>query len=417
MPAQLPDPAQTATPFQPGWSARFAAMRPSRAIYVLVSLLLLVPCHWQPRLQAGDLASHIDNSWLARLIESGRAQGLEAVRQTTNFLFDLILGGLFKVVGAEAAQRITVSLVVLTFVWGAFAFVSTVSGRRAWHLMPVIAMLAYGWDFQMGFFDFYLSLGLCFWALALGWVWKPWRLAAAAPILALAGLAHALPVVWTLGLLAYLWLAGRTVPRTRSWMIAVSLLAMVLLRALVGGRLIAEWSLQRIFMTSAADKSWTFDAKYYVLLVGLLLVWGALFLDLMHQWGTRRLASSIPFQVCIVSAAGVFLLPATLLIPGFHHALVLISERMALGVSVCVCALLAAARPRMLERYALVAVALIFFGFLYRDERAMNALEDRMQGAVAQSVPGRGLVIRGVKAGMPCGSTNWKVFEDRRSHI
>ncbi|MGA9626747.1 MAG: hypothetical protein WBL65_10010 [Bryobacteraceae bacterium] len=414
MPALLPDAARTAPPFRPGWSARFAAMRPSRAIYGLVSLLLLAPCHWQPRLQAGDLSSHIDNSWLARLIESGRAQGLEAVRQTSNFLFDLILGGLFKVVGAEAARRIAVSLAILTFAWGAFAFISTVSGRRAWHLMPVIGMLAYGWVFQMGFFDFYLSLGLCFWALALGWESKPWRLAAAGPILALAYLAHALPVVWAAGLLAYLWLAGRTAARTRAWMIAVSLLAMVLLRAWTGGTRIAEWSLQRICMTSAADPSWTFDAKYYVLLVGLLLVWGALFLDLMHQWGTLRLASSIPFQVCVVGAAGVFLLPATLLIPGFQHALVLIAERMALGVSVCVCALVGAARPRIWERYALVVVALIFFGFLYRDERAMNALEDRMQGAVAQSVPGHGVVIRGVKAGMPCGSTNWKALEDRR---
>jgi len=414
MPAPLPDTPGTAPPFRPGWSARFAAMSRSRAIYGLVSLLLLAPCHWQPRLHAGDLSSHIDNSWLARLIESGRAQGLEAVRQTTNFLFDLILGGLFKVVGAEAAQRIAVSLAVLTFAWGAFAFISTVSGRRAWHLMPVIGMLAYGWVFQMGFFDFYLSLGLCFWALALGWESKPWRLAAAGPILALAYLAHALPVVWAAGLLAYLWLAGRTAARTRAWMMAVSLLAMVLLRAWTGGTRIAEWSLQRIFMTSAADPSWTFDAKYYVLLVGLLLVWGALFLDLMHQWGTLRLASSIPFQVCVVGAAGVFLLPATVLIPGFQHALVLIAERMALGVSVCVCALVGAARPRILERYALVVVALIFFGFLYRDERAMNALEDRMQGAVAQSVPGHGVVIRGVKAGMPCGSTNWKALEDRR---
>ena len=411
MPAQLPDPPRTARPSRGGWSARFAARSRIGAVYVLVSLLLLAPCHWQPRLQAGDLSY---NSWLARLIESGRAQGLEAVHQTTNLLFDFILGGLFKVVGAEAAQRISVSLVVLTFIWGAFAFISAVSGRRAWHLMPVIAMLAYGWVFHMGFFNFYLSLGLSFWALALAWEWKPWRLAAVAPILALAYLAHVLPVVWTAGLLAYLWLAGRTAPRTRAWMIAVSLLAMVLLRALAGGTLIAQWSLQQIFLTSAADQRWTFDTKYYVVLMGLLLVWGTLFLELVHQWGTRRVASSIPFQVCVVGAAGVFLLPTTLLIPGFHHALVLIAERMALGVSVCVCALLGAARPRMLERYAVVAVALIFFGFLYRDERSLNALEDRMQGAVAQSAPGHGVVIRGVKAGTPCGSTNWKAFEDRR---
>src|ERR1035437_2358501 len=264
MPAQLRDPARAAPPFRPGWSAWFAALSRSRAISVLVSRLLLAPCHWRPRLEGGDLSTHIYDSWLARLIESGRAEGLEAVHQTTNLLFDLILSGLFKVVGAEAAQRIAISLVVLTFVWGAFAFISTVSGRHAWHLMPVIAMLAYGWVFHMGFFNFYLSLGLCFWALALAWEWKPWRLASAAPILALAYLANVLPVVWTAGLLAYLWLAGRTGPRTRSWMIAVSLLAMLLWRAVGGGTLIAEWPLQQIFTISAAEKSWTFDVKYYV---------------------------------------------------------------------------------------------------------------------------------------------------------
>jgi hypothetical protein len=179
---------------------------------------------------------------------------------------------------------------------------------------------------------------------------------------------------------------------------------MVLLRALVDRTFIAEWSLQRIFMTSGTDKSWVFDAKYSVVLVGVLLVWGMMFLELVHHWGMRRMVSSIPFQVCVVGAAGVFVLPVALVIPGFHHALAYIAERMALGVGVCVCALLGAARPRMSVRYALVVVALIFFGFIYRDERTRNALEDRMQGAVAQSAPGHGVAIRGVKAGMPCGS-------------
>ena len=47
-----------------------------RWIYALVSLVLLAPCYWQPRLQAGDLSSHIYNAWLAQLIESGRADGV-----------------------------------------------------------------------------------------------------------------------------------------------------------------------------------------------------------------------------------------------------------------------------------------------------------------------------------------------------
>src|SRR5947209_18394818 len=96
-----------------------------RWIYALVSLVLLAPCYWQPRLQAGDLSSHIYNSWLAQLVESGRADGLTIVRQTTNVLFDLMLGGLFRVCGAEWSQRIGVSIAVLNFVWGAFGLVST----------------------------------------------------------------------------------------------------------------------------------------------------------------------------------------------------------------------------------------------------------------------------------------------------
>ena len=88
------------------------------------------------------------------------------VNQTTNVLFDLLLGGLFQVFNAEFAQRIAVSLAVLTFAWGAFAFVSVVAGRRPWHLLSCIAMFAYGWVFHMGFFNFYLSLGLCFWVLS-----------------------------------------------------------------------------------------------------------------------------------------------------------------------------------------------------------------------------------------------------------
>ena len=47
--------------------------------YLWASLLLLLPCYWQPRLQAGDLSSHIYNAWLVRLIEQGRTQGLVAV--------------------------------------------------------------------------------------------------------------------------------------------------------------------------------------------------------------------------------------------------------------------------------------------------------------------------------------------------
>src|SRR5882672_11182295 len=133
----------------------------------LLSVAALIPCFWQRRIQAGDLASHIYNSWLAQQIGIGKAPGLVLAPMTTNVLFDLILGWLFRIAGSEPTQRIAVSLAVLIFFWGAFAFISAASGRRPWFIAPCLLMLAYGWVFHIGFFNFYLAVGLSFWALAL----------------------------------------------------------------------------------------------------------------------------------------------------------------------------------------------------------------------------------------------------------
>jgi hypothetical protein len=376
----------------PPSKAKLAALGRSPIAYLLTSLLLLVPCFWQSRLQLGDLSSHIYNAWLAQLIESGRAPGLTIVPQTTNVLFDLILSGLFKTLGAEAAQRISVSLAVLTFVWGAFAFVSVVAGRRAWGLMPAIAMLAYGWVLHMGLFDFYVSLGLCFWALALAWEWKPRRVAAAVPVLIVAYVAHGLPVAWTVALLAYLWLARPMPPPKRAILMAASLAAIVAARAVVTGTMSYIWLPQQIVMITGTDQLWVFDDKYLVPFLGLLLVSVLLFGRLLRASGAHNVLSGLPFQIGVLSAAGVLLVPTRLQIPGYNHALVYIAERMSLAVGVCLCALLAAAPMRAYHRYAMAVMALLFFGFLYRDERALNAFEDRMTRLVSQLPPGQRVV-------------------------
>ena len=376
----------------PPWRAKLAALGRSPMAYLPASLLLLVPCYWHSRLQLGDLSSHIYNAWLAQLIESGRAPGLAIVPQTTNVLFDLMLSGLFRALGAEAAQRISVSLAVLTFVWGAFAFVSVVAGRRAWSLMPAIAVLAYGWVLHMGLFDFYVSLGLCFWALALAWEWKPRRVAAAVPVLIVAYVAHALPVAWTVALLAYLRLARPMTPRKRAILMAASLAAMVAARAVVTGMMSYIWLPQQIMMITGTDQLWVFDTKYLVPFLALLLVSMLLLGRLLRASGARNVVSGLPFQIGVLSAAGVLVVPTRLQIPGYNHALVYIAERMSLAVGICLCALLAAAPMRAYHRYAVGVVALLFFGFLYRDEGALNAFEDRMTRLVSQLPPGQRVV-------------------------
>src|SRR4051812_32714026 len=81
-----------------------------RSRVALLSVVLLIPCFWQRRIEAGDLGSHIYNAWLAQQIELGNAPGLVIAPLTTNVLFDLILARLLGVFGPDAAQRIAVSL-------------------------------------------------------------------------------------------------------------------------------------------------------------------------------------------------------------------------------------------------------------------------------------------------------------------
>src|SRR5216683_4119156 len=136
---------------------------------VFLSVLLVVPCVWHPRIEAGDLASHVYNAWLAQLIAKGQASGLYIAKQWNNILFDLMLLRAANLVGLVAAQKVVVSACVLVFFWGVFAFIRAVTERSPWFLTPCIAMLAYGYSFSMGFMNYYLSLGLACFGLAIFW--------------------------------------------------------------------------------------------------------------------------------------------------------------------------------------------------------------------------------------------------------
>ena len=360
--------------------------------YLFASLALIAPCFWQKRIQAGDLSSHIYNAWLAHWIQTGHAPGLAVVPQTTNVLFDLILSALLGPFGAGGAQKIAVSAAVLVFSWGAFAFAAAVSGRRPWWMLPAIAMLAYGWVFHIGFFNFYLSLGLCQWALAL--IWKPTfkRLAIAAGVLLLAYTAHGLPVAWAAALAVYFWLWRTLPPRRRGTLIIGSMGGIIALRLILSRTTMVRWSVRQISNTVGVDQVWVYDDKYLLAMGGLLLAWLAAFLTLSREVGFRKLAAGVPFQWFFLTGAGILLLPTGIQIPGYRHALVYIADRMSLAGGILLCALLAAALPRRFERGVLVIAATLFFGFLYRDDRVLNALEDRIDAAVAQLPPSQRVI-------------------------
>src|SRR5208282_142708 len=88
---------------------------------VAISVVLLLPFFCHKRIEAGDLASHTYNAWLAQLIARGDAPGLYLARQWNNVAVDLALAKLGSAFGFAAAEKIVVSACVLIFFWGAFA--------------------------------------------------------------------------------------------------------------------------------------------------------------------------------------------------------------------------------------------------------------------------------------------------------
>ncbi len=352
----------------------------------LITALVLAPCFWQAHIQAVDLSSHLYNAWLSILIGEGKAPGLAIVSQHTNVLFDLLLAGLMRTLGPWLAEHIAVSIAVLVFFWGAFAMVCAVSGRRPWYTLAFIAVLAYGWTYHMGFMNFYLSLGLCCWAFALLWKqrWKPALCALA--LVALAMVAHALPVAWLAGAMSYTWLARRMPDRARPILMFAAVALLVVARQFLMSHFPTRWEPGQMISMTGAGELWIFQSNYYPLEFMLLVIWLSLFRRLLKSG--EQVLFEIPLQLFVIVAAAVLLLPGAILLPGYNHALRYISERMSLVVGVAGCAVLGSVSPGKRERAAIAVLTGLFFSFLYVDGRAMNSVERLLEQRVAQIPPG-----------------------------
>ena len=259
---------------------------------VLLSILFLVPCFWQSRIQAGDLSSHVYNVWLASLISQGKVHGLWIAPQSTNVLFDLELDWLARHVGLDAAQRIAVSVAVLIFAWGAIAFIFAAAGRNWWFAVPCVALLAYGFVYEIGFFNFYLSMGICLWYLAIFWNGNWRRRIAITPLLALAWLAHPFPVVWAAGTAAYIAIAQRLQPRQRLLLLGLGLLPLLATNFILIRHYQCRWSWKQFVFITGANQVVIYGAKYVFILAGLLFTWFVL----LRKWVKAARRSSTHSQ-------------------------------------------------------------------------------------------------------------------------
>jgi hypothetical protein len=360
---------------------------------LVISALILIPCFWHRHIEAGDLGSHVYNAWLAQLIEHGQAPGLRIAHPSTNILFDYLLSGLAKVFGLQLAEKFSVAIAVLIFFWGAFALVTAASKRAPWFLTPAIAMVAFGWTFEMGFFNYYIALGLSLFALAILWpgasrgTFREWAIAIA--LIPLIYVAHPLGVIWLIAAAAYILVASLIPARFQIFLVAAAAGVVFLLHLYLSHNFIVDRAFDPLYMFNAGDQLVLFGDRYKIVeaLCGVFVA-VATAIDVIARRRERDFwrAYLVPLQLYVIAEIAVFLLPDGVRVPNQPAALALITERLTSISAVLVCCVLGAMLPRKWHLIALAGIALAFFVFLYQDTATINRMEAEV-AALVKTLP------------------------------
>ena len=363
-----------------------------------ISALILVPCWWHRRIEAGDLASHAYNAWLAQLIERGQAPGLYIAKQWNNILFDVALLRTANLFGIAAAQKIVVSLCVLLFFWGVFLLIRTITERPPWFLTPCIAVLAYGYSFSMGFMNYYLSLGLACFGLAILWRARRSEWIAAAPFALLTFLAHPIGFLWLAGTLAYIQIRARL---PGWWKLAQPLAAASAFTAAYWYTshrplLFADWDRGPFYFYNGTDQLALYGKRYFLLagaafLFGLICV--AVDFYARRREGTSWKPFEVPFELYAVTFCATALLPENLRPSIYGGWIGLLGSRLTTISAILGLCFLGCLKPRRWHLAGFSVCAVVFFAFLYQDTGWLNRLEANAEKLVSDLPAGTRVIV------------------------
>jgi hypothetical protein len=354
-------------------------------IKVGISILVLLPCFWHRTIQAGDLGSHVYNSWLAQLVERGQAPGLYMVRQWNNVLADVALTRIAGLLGFPAAERIVVGTSVLIFFWGAFAFIAAATRQAPWSLVPVIAMVTYGWTFQMGFLNYYLSLGLAFCALALFWRARTGYWLVGVALAALAISAHLMGFLWLAGTVVYLKAAER-IPRYRWMLLIAACLTILTIHFYVSHIYRAfqpvSW---HVYYFLGFDQFVLYGRRYRALSMVTFL----LGFSIVASEGIRERKSSTfwrsvraPLELWLIAVFATAMLWADIMMPKYATGFTYVASRLTSVTAILGLCIIGCVPQRRWQTVVFAACAVVFFGWIYQDTGRLSGMEEQAERLV-----------------------------------
>lgn len=361
----------------------------------LISVLLLLPCFWHRRIEAGDLASHTYNAWLAQLIARGQAPGLYIEPRWNNVIVDVTLEKLGSLAGFIVAERILAVLSVLVFFWGAFALISVANRRPPWFLVPAIAMITYGWTFYSGFMNFYLAIGVSFLAVALLWRGRGADFLIAILLAMFALLAHPLGFLCLIGLAAYFRLAEALRGWWRWVLFASAFLIVLGFHYYVIHLRTDYWHTNDFYLMNGADQLALFRVRY-VKLAWIAIAFGAFcFLyGVLREWRTvsAEWIFRAPLELWVVLLFTAAMIPEVMWFSQNPMPFALAISRLTSVAAVLGLCLLGSVKPRIWHLAGLGLCAIVFFVWSYQDTGMLNDMERQVETMVSRLPYGRRVI-------------------------
>ncbi|HXY51023.1 MAG TPA: hypothetical protein VEI01_16350 [Terriglobales bacterium] len=351
-----------------------------------ISLALLLPCVWHPRIEAGDVGSHLYNAWLAQLIERGQAPGLYTVRQWDNILVDVVLLRLGSVLDLKTAEKMVVAVSVLIFFWGMFVFINVATGRAPWFLVPGIAMVTYGWTFQMGFLNYYLSIGLAFWVIALAWRGETvdWVIGLIVTALVLA--AHPMGFLWLAGTVVYIKLAEK-MSGWRRWVLLISAFLTILATHTYIAHVYqtvqpVNWG---VHFYSGFDQLVLYGRRYRTLALMVVLLTLAITLagviEVRNNGAFWRQVRT-PAELWMMTIFATAMLWDGIVIPKYATGFTFVASRLTSVTAALGLCVMGSLPPRRWHLTAFIICATVFFAMLYQDTGRLNRMEEQAESLV-----------------------------------
>jgi hypothetical protein len=355
-------------------------------VFMAVSVMLLVPCIWQPQVGIGDFPSHIYNAWLATLIEQGKLPGMALAHLKTNVLVDSALVWSLKRFSVPTSERLVLGASVLIFFWGVFALAYPISRKGPWSIAPVLAVFAYGVIFQLGFSNFYLATGISSLALALllDEEFRWWRFVGAFALFLLAWKAHTFPVGWALATFVYVSILRR-LPHRRLQFFLFACVAVIAGSLVLTYHFQGVWLRPRLLLVTGAGQAALHGPLFAFVGLGFLLILCAQFASQIRQDGWKAWLQLPEAQLYLLAVIAGVCMPLTFRIG--QSAIGVVTERLSLFAAIFACMLLPRYQLRRPLIWTSAAFCGLFFLLLFFDARAINQLESKLETMVATLPP------------------------------